>query len=164
MPCHHALAEALHAYIYQHGRHRRGPQGMAIPTSSGHNGDALSDQAMDQSAAWRMIPPASGSGGHHLADPAITRSGRPGSPRTFRMAVPSNTLRKWPRTARRSGSHRTRWRGFGFSDGCSTTYCCWIFCALALPASLVNGLRPRLCLLGAAPPRFLLVAPQPPPA
>jgi site-specific recombinase XerD len=30
-------------------------KGWLFRTSSGHNGDALSDQAMDQSAAWRMI-------------------------------------------------------------------------------------------------------------
>jgi integrase len=29
MPCHHALAEALSTY--RHGRHRRGPQGLAVP-------------------------------------------------------------------------------------------------------------------------------------
>ena len=54
MPCHHALAEALHAYINAAGiaEHRKGS---LFRTSSGHNCNALSDQPMDQSAAWRMI-------------------------------------------------------------------------------------------------------------
>jgi integrase len=54
MPCHHALAEALHAYINTAGI-AEDRKGWLFRTSSGHNGDALSDQAMDQSAAWRMI-------------------------------------------------------------------------------------------------------------
>jgi site-specific recombinase XerD len=54
MPCHHALAEALHAYINAAGI-AEDRKGWLFRTSSGHNGDALSDQAMDQSAAWRMI-------------------------------------------------------------------------------------------------------------
>jgi site-specific recombinase XerD len=54
MPCHHSLAEALHAYISAAGiaEDRKGP---LFRTSSGHNRNALSDQPMDQSAAWRMI-------------------------------------------------------------------------------------------------------------
>ena len=54
MPCHHALAEALHAYINAAGI-VEDRKGWLFRTSSGHNGNALSDQAMDQSAAWRMI-------------------------------------------------------------------------------------------------------------
>jgi site-specific recombinase XerD len=54
MPCHHALAEALHAYINA-ARIAEDRKGFLFRTSSGHNGNALSDQAMDQSAAWRMI-------------------------------------------------------------------------------------------------------------
>jgi site-specific recombinase XerD len=54
MPCHHALAEALHAYINAAGI-AEDRKGFLFRTSGGHNGDALSDQAMDQSAAWRMI-------------------------------------------------------------------------------------------------------------
>jgi site-specific recombinase XerD len=54
MPCHHALAEALHAYINAAGivENRKG---WLFLTSSGHNSNTLSDQGMDQSAAWRMI-------------------------------------------------------------------------------------------------------------
>ena len=54
MPCHHALAEALHAYINAAGI-AQDRKGWLFRTSSGHNANALSDQAMDQSAAWRMI-------------------------------------------------------------------------------------------------------------
>ena len=54
MPCHHALAGALHAYIQAAGI-AEDRKGWLFRTASGHNGDVLSDQAMDQSAAWRMI-------------------------------------------------------------------------------------------------------------
>jgi site-specific recombinase XerD len=46
MPCHHALAEALHAYINAAGI-AEDPKGILFRTASGHNGNALSDQAMD---------------------------------------------------------------------------------------------------------------------
>jgi site-specific recombinase XerD len=54
MPCHHALAEALHAYIASAGiaEDRKGP---IFRTSRGHNATALSEQPMNQSDAWRMI-------------------------------------------------------------------------------------------------------------
>ena len=54
MPCHHSLAEALHAYINAAGiaEDRKGP---LFRTSRGHNGDLLSDQAMTQPDAWRMV-------------------------------------------------------------------------------------------------------------
>jgi site-specific recombinase XerD len=54
MPCHHALAEALHAYINAAGI-AEDRKGWLFRTSSGHNGNAVSNQAMDQSAAWRMM-------------------------------------------------------------------------------------------------------------
>jgi site-specific recombinase XerD len=54
MPCHHALAEVLHAYINAAGI-AEDRKSLLFRTSSGHNGNALSDQAMDQSGAWRMI-------------------------------------------------------------------------------------------------------------
>src|SRR6201987_5060986 len=52
--CHHALAEALHAYINAAGIAEDRKDSL-FRTSRGHNGTALSDQPMDQSAAWRMI-------------------------------------------------------------------------------------------------------------
>src|SRR5215470_10641815 len=54
MPCHHALAEALHAYINA-AVSAEDRKGFPFRTSSGHNANALSDQPMDQSAALRMI-------------------------------------------------------------------------------------------------------------
>jgi site-specific recombinase XerD len=64
MPCHHALAEALHAYINAAGIAEE-RKGFLFRTSRGHNGTALSDQAMDQSAAWRMIRRRAAAAGIH---------------------------------------------------------------------------------------------------
>jgi site-specific recombinase XerD len=50
MPCHHALAEALHAYINAAGI-AEDRKGILFRTASGHNGNPLPDQAMDQSGA-----------------------------------------------------------------------------------------------------------------
>jgi site-specific recombinase XerD len=54
MPCHHALAEPLHAYIAaaEIGEDRKG---WLFRTSRGHNGSVLSEQPMAQPDAWRMI-------------------------------------------------------------------------------------------------------------
>ena len=54
MPCHHALAEALRAYIDAAGI-AEDRKGFLFRTSPGHNGMALTEQPMDQSAAWLMI-------------------------------------------------------------------------------------------------------------
>jgi site-specific recombinase XerD len=54
MPCHHALAEALHAYIAPAGI-AADRKGFLFRTSRGHGGAALSDQPMTQPDAWRMI-------------------------------------------------------------------------------------------------------------
>jgi integrase len=54
MPCHHALAEALHAYIAVAGI-AEDRKGWLFRTSRGHNATALSEQPMNQSDAWRMI-------------------------------------------------------------------------------------------------------------
>ena len=63
MPCHHAL-EALHAYLNA-ADIAQDRKGWLFRISSGHNGDALSDQAMDQSAAWRMIRRRAAAAGIH---------------------------------------------------------------------------------------------------
>ena len=54
MPCHHALAEALHAYIAaaEIGDDRKG---WLFRTARGHAGTLLSEQPMGQPDAWRMI-------------------------------------------------------------------------------------------------------------
>jgi len=54
MPCHHSLAEALHAYIAAAGT-ADDRKGWLFRTSPGHKATLLSDQPMTQSDAWRMI-------------------------------------------------------------------------------------------------------------
>jgi site-specific recombinase XerD len=52
MPCHHALAEALQAYIAAAGPDKKA---YLFRTSRGHGGTALADQPMTQVDAWRMV-------------------------------------------------------------------------------------------------------------
>jgi site-specific recombinase XerD len=54
MPCHHALAEALRAYIDDAGL-AEDRKGWLFRTGRGHNGGALSAKPMSQPDAWRMI-------------------------------------------------------------------------------------------------------------
>lgn len=54
MPCHHSLAEALHAYIAAAGI-AEDRKGFLFRTSPGHTGVALTGQSMSQPDAWRMI-------------------------------------------------------------------------------------------------------------
>ncbi len=54
MPCHHALAEALHAYIAAAGI-AEDRKGFLFRTSPRHNATVLTDQPMSQPDAWRMI-------------------------------------------------------------------------------------------------------------
>jgi site-specific recombinase XerD len=54
MPCHHALAEALHAYIAAAGI-AEDRKGYLFRTSPGHAATELTEQPMSQSDAWRMI-------------------------------------------------------------------------------------------------------------
>src|ERR1700733_6441812 len=54
MPCHHLLAEALHAYIAAAGI-AEDRKGYLFRTSRGHRGVELSMEPMGQSDAWRMI-------------------------------------------------------------------------------------------------------------
>src|SRR5205823_4947767 len=49
-----ALAEALHAYINAAGI-AEDRKGFLFRTARGHNGTVLSDKAMSQPDAWRMI-------------------------------------------------------------------------------------------------------------
>jgi integrase len=62
MPCHHALAEALHAYIAAAGI-PEDRKGWLFRTARGHTGTALSDQPMTQPDAWRMIRRRAGAAG-----------------------------------------------------------------------------------------------------
>jgi site-specific recombinase XerD len=54
MPCHHALAEALRAYIDAAGI-AEDRKGWLFRTARGHNGKVLSPKPMSQPDAWRMI-------------------------------------------------------------------------------------------------------------
>jgi len=54
MPCHHALAEALHAYITA-ARIGDNRKGFLFRTGRGHVATVLSEQPMTQSDAWRMV-------------------------------------------------------------------------------------------------------------
>jgi len=54
IPCHHALAEALHAYIAAAGISDQ-RKGWLFRTARGKSGAALSDRPMSQPDAWRMI-------------------------------------------------------------------------------------------------------------
>ena len=54
MPCHHALAEALHAYVAAAGI-AEDRKGFLFRTSPRHNATVLTEQPMDQADAWRMI-------------------------------------------------------------------------------------------------------------
>jgi integrase len=127
MPCHHALAEALRAYIDAAGI-AEDRKGFLFRTSPGHNAAVLTEAPMEQADAWRMIRrravaaalarPAS------LRRSAITRFARPVSPPIYPMAVHLSTRNRWPRmkarerpsstTARRSGLRKTRWSGYDY--------------------------------------------------
>jgi site-specific recombinase XerD len=54
MPCHHALAEVLHAYIEAAGI-AGDRKGWLFRTAPRHKADALTDRPMNQYAAWLMI-------------------------------------------------------------------------------------------------------------
>jgi site-specific recombinase XerD len=54
MPCHHALAEMLHAYIAAAGI-AEDRKSWLFRTSPRHNATALTEQPMAQADAWRMI-------------------------------------------------------------------------------------------------------------
>jgi site-specific recombinase XerD len=54
LPCHHSLAEALHAYIAAAGI-GEDKKGWLFRTSRGHQGIALGEKPMTQTDAWRMV-------------------------------------------------------------------------------------------------------------
>ena len=54
MPCHHSLAEALHAYIAAAGI-AEDRKGWLFRTSPRHNATVLTERSMNQPDAWRMI-------------------------------------------------------------------------------------------------------------
>jgi site-specific recombinase XerD len=62
VPCHHALAEALRAYIDAAGI-GEDRKGFLFRTSPGHNATVLTEQPMTQADAWRMIRRRAGAAG-----------------------------------------------------------------------------------------------------
>jgi site-specific recombinase XerD len=54
MPCHHALSEMLHAYVAAAGI-ADDRKGWLFRTSPGHNAAVLTEQPLNQSAAWFMV-------------------------------------------------------------------------------------------------------------
>ena len=64
MPCHHSLAEALHAYIAT-ADIAEDRKGWLFRTSPGHNATVLTERPMDQSAAWLMIRRRAAAAGIH---------------------------------------------------------------------------------------------------
>jgi aromatic ring hydroxylase len=54
MPCHHALSEMLHAYVTAAGI-TDDRKGWLFRTSPGHNATVLTEQPLNQSAAWFMV-------------------------------------------------------------------------------------------------------------
>ena len=67
MPCHHALAETLRAYIDAAGI-AEDHKGWLFRTSPRHTVTALTEQPMAQADAWRIVPPACCGGRHSRAD------------------------------------------------------------------------------------------------
>jgi integrase/recombinase XerD len=119
MPCHHALAEALRAFIDAAGI-AEDRKGWLFRTARGHKADALSELAMSQSDAWSMIRRRAAAAG--ITAPIRCHTFR-ATGITAYLANGGALEHAWPRTrapaqqsftiAPRSGSRRTRWRGLG---------------------------------------------------
>lgn len=92
MPCHHALAEALHAYIEVAGI-ATDRIGILFRTSRGRRGDVISEQPMGQGAGRCLArgPPAGPGCRDRRSRSAAIRSARPGSPPICSTAARSNT-------------------------------------------------------------------------
>ena len=94
MPCHHALAEELHAYIAA-AVIAEDRKGILFRTCPGHDATELTDQPMSQSDAWRMIRRRAATA-CITAPIATTPFEPPALLPIWRMAVSSSMLKKWP--------------------------------------------------------------------
>ena len=122
MPCHHALAEALRAYIASAGI-VEDRKGFLFRTARGHKGDTLSERAMTQPDAWRMIRRRAAAAGiaapigcHTFRATGITAYLANGGALEHSQEMAAHErahARPSSMTAPRSGSPRTRWRGSG---------------------------------------------------
>ena len=155
MPCHHALAEALRAYIDAAGI-VEDRKGWLFRTARGHNASTLSDKPMNQPDAWRMIRRRAKAAGvaaeigcHTFRATGITaylaNGGALEQPRKWRRTrargLPNYT------TARRSGSPRTRWSASDCEPSrqqkCSRSSCLIALNTDALPVLWCVQRRPR---------------------
>ena len=100
MPCHHALAEALRAYIDAAGI-AGDRKGFLFRTSPRHNATVLTEQPMTQADAWRMIRRRTAAasimapiGNHTFRATGITAFSV--------MAARSSTPNQWPHTKARA--------------------------------------------------------------
>ena len=111
MPCHHALAEALRAYIDAAGI-AEDRKGWLFRTARGHNGCALSDKPMSQPDAWRMIRRRAVAAG--IAEAIGCHTFRAtGITAYLANAARSSTPRKWRRTKARGPPSCTTGRKSG---------------------------------------------------
>jgi hypothetical protein len=111
MPCHHALAEALHAYIDAAGI-AEDRKGWLFRTSPGHNAPCC-PTADVQPDAWRMIRKRARRRPAFTRRSAIIRFGRPGSPPISAMAARWSTRSRWRRTRARARPSSTTERRSG---------------------------------------------------
>ena len=121
MPCHHALAEALRAYIDAAGL-AEDRKGWLFRTSRGHDGTVLSEKPMGQPDAWRMIRKRAAAAGiaeeigcHTFRATGITAYLANGGALEHAQEVAAHESPA-PRsctTARRSGLRKTKWKESG---------------------------------------------------
>jgi integrase len=112
MPCHHALTEALRAYIDAAGI-AEDRKGWLFGTAPRHNADAPTDRPMNQYAAWLMIRRRAAAAGINapIGNHIFRATGSPLTPPT---AARSSTPRKWrPMRAREQPSFTTTGRRSG---------------------------------------------------
>jgi integrase len=100
MPCHHAAAEALHAYIAAAGI-AEDKKGWLFRTAKGHRATVLSDKPMDQADAWCGVAPKQPASWRRSA---ITASEQPALPPISPTAGRWSTRRPWPRMRARARS------------------------------------------------------------
>ena len=124
MPCHHALAEALRAYIDAAGI-AEDRKGWLFRTARGHNGKVLSDRPMTQPDAWRMIRRRAAAAGlaeaigcHTFRATGITAYLSNGGALETRRKWPATKARERPSStiARKNASRRMRSSGFDFKS------------------------------------------------
>ena len=105
------------ARLHRRRRHRRGPQGLAVPHQPRDTAaTVLADQPMAQSDAWRMIRRRAVAAGI-MRRSAITVSARPGSRPILPTAARWSMRRRWPRTRARAPPSSTTGRRNGLPPG-----------------------------------------------